>query len=67
MGMVVNIYGEEYDNFWNAFNLRHPNVSDCWYEVYLDFWEDVYNESLSLEENIANAADYIREHENDYD
>ena len=65
--MVVSIYGEDFGDFWHAFDLRYPNVSACWYEVYLDFWEDIYNESLSLEENIANAADYIRDHENDYD
>lgn len=64
--MDSSIYGEEYDNFWHAFYLRHPNIS-AWYEVCLDFWEDVYNESLSIEENISNATDYIREHENDYD
>ena len=63
-----SIYGKEYNDFWDSFNKIYPNILDSvWYEVCLDFWEDVYNECLSIKENITAAKKYIDEHKFDYD
>lgn len=64
--MIVSIYGEEYDSFWAEFDKTYKDSPEVWYEVRLDFFEDVYDDSLSLEQNLHAADEYIKRHKDDY-
>ena len=65
----MSIYGHEFDKFWYMFGQAYPDIklSEVWYEICLDFWEDEYDECLTVKENLAHAASYIKSHINDYD
>ena len=56
-----------YNDFWERFDFTFPTLEPAWYEVYIDFMDDIYNPSLSEEQNLWNAYKYIEAHRNDYD
>ncbi len=63
-----DLMGKEYTDFWNKFNQRFPNeFKNVWYEVFVDFIDDCFDCSLSIENNLQNAYTYIKEHQCDYD
>lgn len=63
-----DLMGDDYAQFWAKFKQRFPLAFvNVWYEVFVDFWEDLFNEDLPLEENLQNAYAYLQEHQNDYD
>ena len=64
---IFELYGKEFNDFWSLVKKEHPEMPNVWYEVYVDFFDEVYNKNLSLEANIEIAYEYIIEHQNDYD
>lgn len=63
-----DLMGDSYTRFWSKFRQRFPlDFANVWYEVFVDFWEDCFNEDLSLEDNLQRAYMYLQEHQNDYD
>lgn len=58
-----------YSHFWNEFHKRYPelNTSNIWYEVFIDFTDNVYRRDKSLNWNLKKAKKYIMEHFNDYE
>lgn len=63
-----DMMGNRYTHFWSKFRERFPNdFKKVWYEVFVDFWENCFNENLPLENNLQNAYTYLKEHVHDYD
>lgn len=57
------------DLFWKNFIWTYPDfdVSDIWYEVFIDFMDYEFEEEQTLQYNLDKAKKYLTEHRNDYD
>lgn len=64
---MFDIYGINFKVFWDEVEKSHTDMPQVYYEVYVDFMEDVYDEKRSLKENVRMAYEYIVVHQNDYD
>lgn len=64
----LDTYGRFFAYFWNVYNQTYPDfpTGNIYYEVLVDFWEDVFNEALPMKESLTMAHDYLKEHINDY-
>ena len=64
---LFELYGSQFQLFWEKVELVHPDIPQAYYEVYVDFMDDIYDDRLPLEDNVEMAYRYILNHQNDYD
>lgn len=65
---LFELYYRKSVEFWRQYDKKHPDfpTNDIYYEVLLDFWEDVFDENLPLDESLEMAYKYLKEHSEDY-